>query len=334
MALLSDSPLWEAVPGGLALVDADGRLVATNGEFDELFGYDPGQLAGQPVDVLVPDSVRGHHARLMAGYLDQPMRRPLLQGGRLDGRRADGSIVPLLISLSPYPTEQGTFVVVGVRDIEALVAAERRLSITTRQQLLAEEQARIARDLHDTVIQEIYATGMQLELLRRAGEAPGPAFVEDTLDRLDRIIAHIRETIGDLKVAVGDRSMRGELARMMADLAPQFDAEPRLTVRGAVDDLDPSLAADLMAVARELVSNAARHASASSVEVRVLIDDRSVTVEVADDGSGFDPGSGRRSGLSNAGERAGRHGGSFDVRSGSRGTRAVWQVPRPPLPVT
>lgn len=187
---------------------------------------------------------------------------------------------------------------------------------------LLEERARIARDLHDLVVQELFAMGMRLTRLRDRLDPGALSDVDQSLESLDRVVRQIRSTIRALRdpdevVGLADR-LHGEAARAHSALG----FAPALTVTdpGTVDALvPPEMADDVIAVVREGLSNTARHARASRVAVAVAVIDGALTVEVADDGVGLDPAVARRSGLDNLGERARRHGGTCTSGPGAGG---------------
>lgn len=196
---------------------------------------------------------------------------------------------------------------------------------------LLEDRQRIARDLHDLVVQELFAMGMRLSRVRSTSAPSVGAQIDSSLESLDRVVRQIRATIRALRdpdepTGLLDR-IHGEAARSRSALG----FEPGLTVHvdGDIDVLvPPDIADDVVAVVREGLSNAARHARPSHVEVRVAITPMAVTVEVIDDGRGLAEGSSRRSGLDNLSERARRHGGGCTAStSPSGGTALRWQVP-------
>jgi signal transduction histidine kinase len=196
---------------------------------------------------------------------------------------------------------------------------------------LLEDRQRIARDLHDLVVQELFAMGMRLSRVRSTTPAPVGAQIDSSLESLDRVVRQIRATIRALRdpdepTGLMDR-LHGECTRARSALG----FEPGLTVHvdGDIDAVVPAdIADDVVAVVREGLSNAARHARAPHVDVRVAVTTKAVTVEVIDDGQGVAEGSTRRSGLDNLAERARRHGGGCTAsRSPNGGTALRWQVP-------
>jgi PAS domain S-box-containing protein len=134
--------LLEAAPDAMVCVDADGRIALVNAQTERLFGYSRDELAGQPVEILVPDAVREAHPGHRAGYVADPRPRPMGAGMELAGRRRDGTTFPAEISLSAIDTEQGILVSAAVRDV-----TQRRLAAETAAQL-----ASIIQSSHDAVI--------------------------------------------------------------------------------------------------------------------------------------------------------------------------------------
>jgi PAS domain S-box-containing protein len=113
-----------AAPVGLLLVDAQGVIRTANAELESLFGYGPGELAGRPVETLVPESERDRHPALRSGYFAGPDRIHLGRGRDLFGVRKDGSPVPVEIRLGPLETAGGTFALASVVEISARMAVE------------------------------------------------------------------------------------------------------------------------------------------------------------------------------------------------------------------
>ena len=173
--------------------------------------------------------------------------------------------------------------------------------------------------------------GMRLSRLRDRLDPGVVADIDSSLDSLDRVVRQIRATIRALRdpiepVGLVDR-LHGEANR--AHPALGFQPELQVEAGTGVDEYVPAdLADDVVAVVREGLSNAARHAHASSIQVHVTLTPKEVAVEVRDDGAGLPVGLTRRSGLDNLGERARRHGGSCSAEPGAGGgTTLRWQVP-------
>ena len=191
---------------------------------------------------------------------------------------------------------------------------------------LYEDRDRIARDMHDHVIQRLFATGMSLQSAARVSDQGVRDRLERAVDDIDSAIKDIRHTIFGLHRHVGSRALTSEISTICRDAAVTLGFPPELRLTGRTDDLAESVAVDVLAVLREGLSNAARHAGATQVQVSVEVEDH-VTVSVVDDGQGLGPGT-RRSGLENLARRARHRGGSMSLGPGeSSGTRLVWTVP-------
>ncbi|MGW4203198.1 GAF domain-containing protein [Streptomyces sp. NPDC004726] len=198
--------------------------------------------------------------------------------------------------------------------------------------VLLEDRDRIARDLHDLAIQRLFATGMTLQSATRLIEHPGAAErVARAVGDLDETIKIIRSTIFGLRNRDGETgpSLRARVARAVGEAGSALGFPPRLTMEGLLDtDVPPQVADHVMAVLTETLSNAARHAHATRVEVNVRATADEVVLTVTDNGRGI-PEDGRRSGLGNLRERARDADGAFEVGTPAEGggTRLVWRAP-------
>ncbi|HEY8177324.1 MAG TPA: sensor histidine kinase, partial [Candidatus Limnocylindria bacterium] len=171
---------------------------------------------------------------------------------------------------------------------------DRALAAGRRRELLARERERIGRDLHDGIIQSIYAAGLHLDeasaALDPAAEVPR-ARIRTVLNELERISNDIRATIFDLRSAGLETLDAEEIVRSVADeLRANTLVELQLTVEGEWEPrLTPEQAAQLHQIVHEAFSNVLRHAKARRVEVRLASSKRGLQLEIRDDGAGFDP---------------------------------------------
>lgn len=117
--------LLEAAPDALVCVAADGRIAVVNARAEQLFGYDRGELAGQPVEILVPGAARAQHRVHRARYVADPRPRPMGGGMELVGRRSDGTTFPAEISLLAIETDRGVLITATVRDVTDRLATGR-----------------------------------------------------------------------------------------------------------------------------------------------------------------------------------------------------------------
>ena len=191
---------------------------------------------------------------------------------------------------------------------------------------LLEDRDRIARDMHDHVIQRLFATGLSLQSTSRLAEHPTvQARLDEAVDNLDAAIKDIRETIFALHRARPAGSLSDEIAELVRASTQTLGFVPDLTIEGPLDSLDAELEADVVAVVREGLANVVRHAQASSASVRITIDG-AIQIEVADNGVGVSP-TAVHSGLANLRERAESHDGWLSLRARTpRGTALVWEA--------
>jgi signal transduction histidine kinase len=211
----------------------------------------------------------------------------------------------------------------------ALELAERQQDLT--RLALLEDRERIARDLHDVVIQRLFAIGLTLE---RVGHSIAADGVDDLMTRavddLDQTIKEIRTTIFGLQAPAGPEysSLRARIVGVVDQAIRALGFVPSLRFEGAIDSTVSAWLADqVVAVLREALSNVARHARATQVEVKLSVTGETLTLRVEDDGIGLRPG-GRRSGLHNLEVRAAAHGGALLITPRDpAGTRVEWSVP-------
>ncbi|MCX5741383.1 MAG: PAS domain S-box protein [Proteobacteria bacterium] len=147
--------LVDASPDGIVVVDREGAIVLVNAEGERMFGYTRGELAGRPIELLVPDRVRHAHPRHVESFITAPRLRPMGSGRELFGRRKDATEFPVEISLSPITTGDGLLVVAGIRDItqrRAVEADARRANAYLVSAVDAIQDAFALYDEHDCVV--------------------------------------------------------------------------------------------------------------------------------------------------------------------------------------
>lgn len=192
-----------------------------------------------------------------------------------------------------------------------------------------EDRDRIARDLHDLVIQRLFATGLSVQAV--SGLIPnedGRARLDKAVDDIDATIRDLRRAIFSLRSGLIQRGLRAAVAEELRTAAELLGFEPVLRIEGPVDALVPrEIADDVVAVVREGLANVAKHARATRVSVLVETRGGDVTVEVVDDGVGVGKVT-RSSGTANLRARAAGRGGTSVLEPGpERGTRLRWSVP-------
>ena len=190
----------------------------------------------------------------------------------------------------------------------------------------AEDHDRIAGDLHDHVIQELFALGMRLEGHAARSDPVGAARINGYVDTLDEVIKKIRTSIFGLQQPRrGPVGLSARLMEIIEEHTPQLGFTASI---GFAGPLDPgpgeTLAHDILAVTREALSNCARHAHATAVSISLVLEDGLITLDIIDNGRGLGTPA-RSSGLSSMRRRAERNGGTFQLSTpASGGTHLSW----------
>jgi two-component system, NarL family, sensor histidine kinase DevS len=319
----------------------DGVVTSWNAGAEGIYGYRPDEMIGQDAAVLVPPE----YAEETAISLKQ-----VRAGGQVDLEarriRKDGSPIEVSIVYSPIFDGRGTLI--GISSVARDVSERKRVEAERREleerlsdfeqheeqerelRLLADRE-RIGHDLHDLVIQQLFATGMSLQgAAMRSADAAMCERLASAVDEIDGTIRQIRNVIfaTESRRAGGLRDSALELIR---DSRRILGFEAKISFSGPVDALVPGYVADqLLATLREALSNTVRHAHASRVDVAVIAGTE-VVLTVSDDGVGFDAGiRSEGKGLGNMRARAEKLGGTLIFRKGEGGGTAIeWRVPAP-----
>ncbi|QFZ16148.1 GAF domain-containing sensor histidine kinase [Saccharothrix syringae] len=225
-------------------------------------------------------------------------------------------------------------------DVLAAFAAQAGLAVvlaegsTARQRVAVyQERERIARDLHDVIIQRLYATGVQLDLLDRRLKLEGREArrLAEAVDQLDQTMAEVRATVRALRSADPGSPAEADLRRsVLAEARTAGELlgfEPEVRTEGDLVDVPAELADHARAALREALSNVVRHSGARRVGIAVRRTPDRLDLEVTDDGCGIPRGVAKR-GLRHLGERALAAGGACEITSSPRtGTTIHWHVP-------
>ncbi len=319
LAVLTDGEIEVALADGLDAELLTGRRFPT----DET-------VAGRAFEgrqpLLVNDG-SGSAVRTSDGRSFGPiMALPMLAAGEVEGvlvvSRLEGSaaFTPADLDMASDFAAQGR------------VALELIRARSNQQRMaLLEDRTRIARDLHDHVIQQLFGTGLELQSL--AGAAPDPVLsnrLMQSVGNLDVAIAQIRTAIFALTApAGGGATIRHQLIDLANDISGAFGRVPSVGFAGPVDlVVTGTLADDVLAVAREGLTNVVKHSGASAASLHLRTEDDMIELVVTDDGHGMAESS-RRSGVANLEERARARGGTMTIKTGTTGTRLTWAVPVP-----
>ncbi|WP_280260656.1 GAF domain-containing protein [Nocardia abscessus] len=250
--------------------------------------------------------------------------------------RARGSVIGVLASLraaGATPLDTATQAMMAAFADQAALALQ--LADTQRRMReldVLSDRDRIARGLHDHVIQRLFAVGLSLQgTVQRARVPEIKSRLTDTIDDVQGIVQDIRHSIFDLQsnTTADSSKYRKHLHGIVVDMTADTGLRTTVRLAGPVTVLAPPLSDDVEAVLREAVSNVVRHAAASTVAVELHVKD-DVTIEVTDDGAGVPADISRRSGLANLAARAENAGGSFSVTNRPEGGTVLrWAAPLP-----
>jgi PAS domain S-box-containing protein len=284
--------LLESAASVWLLTDAGGIVLMASSNLRRACGFDPHELTGRSVDVLVPFRFREEHTAFRADFLEQMAGRPPGLALQLYALRKDGTEFPAELSLSPVETSEGVFVLTTLRDISQRLAVDEQEGLLRSELERQEERERIAMDLHDGVMQEVYAIGLTLELtLAELSEdaTAARAGIERAIEQLHGVIRDIRSYIFDLR----PRELTGDLTLALSDLAREFQQNSQVRasakVTGELPELSPEQSVALYHITHEALSNVQRHAAATEVLISATCSPHSVEIEVRDNGVGFDP---------------------------------------------
>ncbi len=193
---------------------------------------------------------------------------------------------------------------------------------------MLEDRARIARDLHDHVIQQLFAAGLMVQATASHLDGRDVTALSEVVASLDEAIKQIRVSIFQLQpVSVG--GLRSAVMGVLGEVRPALGFDPRLDLDGPLDSVSSDeLTGDVVAIVREALTNVAKHAGATAVQLSLHATTSRLTVTVSDNGSGMGEVS-RRSGLDNMRRRAENRSGSMVVAEvpDLGGTTLVWTVP-------
>ena len=267
-------------------------------------------ITSHPDAVGMPD----HHPA-MTSFLGVPVRLGSDTVGNLYlTNKADGSF-----------SQEDEVLVQALAVIAGSAVSRARLEQRIERAALIEDRERIARDIHDGVIQELFAVGLALQATRGEDPATTNESIDQAVGSIDEAMTSLRDYIFDLQSQTPDFEAR--IRAVVSASASESDV--RLEMTGYFSDLNRPITDNLTHFAREALSNAIRHGRASTVRVHAIRDTETVTIEVVDDGLGFDTEiESDGMGLTNMRERVSTLGGTCEIDSEvGRGTTARGSVP-------
>ena len=311
----------DRLPGMVAYWDHEARnRFATEAHVD-WFGVEPQELYGKHISELLGAEL----------YEDS---RPFIEGAlageeqHFETRIHDVAGRPRYVEVTfvPHRGDGGRGFVVTTTDITARVRSEQALQDNIRQLALLEERQRIAADLHDVVIQRLFAAGLDLAAVQR-GAPDATQRIANAAGGVDEAIRELRRAIHSLTQLMTPTQLPATIERILGNAGRVLGFVPTMTYTGSLEHLPRQSVDHLLAVLTEALSNVARHAEATEVHVTLSCEPDHVALQVADNGRGVGDAH-RSSGLANMKQRAERLGGTFRCRDNQpRGTVVEWTVP-------
>lgn len=316
------------LPAMVAYWDEDLLNRFANTAYVEWFGKSPDQMRGMHIRELLGERLYALNLPYIEGALrgePQLFDRTIVDSHGV-ARHTQAQYIPNLVGGKP----QGFFVLVA--DISERVRAERQVLAREAEIARMNERHRIAEDLHDVVIQRLYAVGLDLAGVTKTIPEEAAARVEAALDGIQDAMSELRAAISSMTQGVRSDDIEDWLSRRVRDVARVTGVTPQISIAGSTHDIPDELRGDTLAVLNEALSNVTKHAAAQWIEGRIEIGPEALTLELQDDGRG--PGQVQRSsGLANMRARAERRGGTFSIGPREpRGTVLRWTVPLTPAP--
>jgi PAS domain S-box-containing protein len=292
--------ILESTPDGIVIVNPTGRIIFASLQAQMLFGYEPNELLGKPVEVLLPDHFRGAHVGHRAQFFITPRTRTMGVGLELYGLRKDGSEFPVEISLSPLQTEEGMLVMSAIRDTTYKKSVEKQMRERTRELEAANTELgafsySVSHDLRAPlraingfcrIILDEYSEGLQPELLRYLGLiTKNTVHMGQLVDDLLRFSQLSRQQLQMQPINMS--------TLVMTVIEEQTTEVERTRIRFNVQEL-PSCQGDqalMKQVWTNLISNAvkfSRGAAAPSIDIGITSANGHATYFIRDNGVGFD----------------------------------------------
>lgn len=333
--------LFETASQGIIAVGLDARIQLANRMAEEVFGYAPGELVGKPHDVLLPEPLRAKHAMHHRQFMLAPKKRTMGQGIELQGRRKDGSMFPIEVSLSHVDTARGLLAVAFVTDItlrvnqqRALEEGQQELRKLSNALLVAEQNAarRIARELHDDITQRLAFLSMEIgkTAVRLHDDAAAVQELRSHQGKILQISDSVRRISHEMHPSVlDDLGLAAAIESLCLDFQKYEGIPVRFTAHEIPDAVDETIGACLYRVTQESLHNITRHAQAAAAQVSLERQGDHLQLQIVDDGMGFDTSS-RKPGLGTLStqERVRLVNGAVSVESApGKGTCVTVRVP-------
>lgn len=318
-------------------IDERGRIMSFNRAAARIFGYEPEEVLGQNVNILMPEPYHSEHDRYIETYRRTGRRKIIGIGREAIGLRKDGTTFPIDLAVSEVHLDDGRTLFTGlVRDI-----SERRRLEQEVLRISDEERLRIGQDLHDGLGQMLTGIGLIAQnLTRQLERASSPAAetaaeITTLIREADQMARGLARGLAPVDVEAG--GLEAALRRLCANAERLFGITCTVEVEGTTAFRDESTPAHLFRIAQEAVSNAVRHGHATHVAIQLEADGERLRLQIDDDGTGFSEDDLARASQSSEVRgmgvrimhyRARIIGGSLEIRRrGDRGTAVLCTIP-------
>jgi PAS domain S-box-containing protein len=290
--------LLETAPDAMIIIDRKGRIEIVNSQAESMFGYLREELFGEPIEILLPKSMRNSHVKSRFGYAADPHVRPMGRGMELKGLRKNKTEFPVEISLSPVTTDSGSFVSSVIRDVTERKEMEREIiaAKSSAERANKANSAFLAAASHD-LRQPVQALSLLNGALRRTVDSSlALEMIESQQQSLDAMTNLLNSLLDISRLDAGaiapeievfpiqqviDR-LSTEFERQASQKGLEFHTEPS----DIMVESDPNLLAEII---QNFVSNAIRYTTKGSVNMRCEQSGDNVCIRVSDTGIGIEP---------------------------------------------
>jgi two-component system sensor kinase FixL len=278
--------ILETAVEGIITIDERGSIESMNPAAVKIFGYKPFEVIGKNVNILMPSPYHEQHDDYLANYTKTGKAKIIGIGREVSGRRKDGTIFPMDLSVSEVRLDARRLFTGFVRDITERKQLEKEIL-----EISAREQRRIGQDLHDDLCQQLAG----IELMSRALEQSLAAKSEADADRVGQIAAHVRNVISHTRslarglapVTLETEGLMSALDELAANTKRSFNVEGQFRCAPPVLVKDQAVATQLLRIAQEAVSNATRHGKATKIVIHLKEQRGRITLTILDNGAGF-----------------------------------------------
>lgn len=284
--------LFESAPDATVLVNRQGQIVRVNRQTETAFGYKREELIGAPVHILLPERFREQHGHHQVNFFQNAVNRPMGAGRELYARRKDGTEFPVDIMLSPVINHENDLVISSIRDMTEQRRLQAELAETHQRlfESVEAERLSLSRELHDGPIQDLYGLAFNQELLASAlHDEADLKTLEASKETVLAVVQTLRSICGELRPATLEHlGLEKAILSYLTKLEEKYP-DLKFTIDLASDEkaLPERVRLAMYRVFQNAINNVVRHAKASQVSITFKVDGETATLQVQDDGRGF-----------------------------------------------